>query len=87
MTSFKKKLLAAWAHPAGSFELHYHRGNGYWMISDAQTAIYGYGRRLADARRDFQVAVVQHLDVLENEERLSEELTWQLEYLRARVRR
>lgn len=74
-------------HPASSFELHYNRGNGYWMIWDAETAIYGYGRRLADARRDFQVAVVQHLDVLESEDRLSEELAWQLEYLRARVRR
>lgn len=84
--AYEIRPVAFEAHPAGSFELQYHRGNGYWMVWDARTAIHGYGRRLSDARRDFQVAVMQHLEVLENEERLSEELAWQLEYLRACVR-
>lgn len=77
-------------HPAALFDLefnlHRHRGNGYWIVWDANTAIHGYGRRLAQAREDFQAAVRQHLEVLESEENLSEELAWQLEYLRARVR-
>ncbi len=78
-------------HPAAlfdlEFDLHRHRGNGYWIVWEAQTGIHGYGRRLSQAREDFQVAVKQHLEVLEGEESLSEELAWQLEYLRARVRR
>lgn len=78
-------------HPAAFFDLHFdlhtQRGNGYWIVWDAQTAIYGYGRRLSKAREDFQTAARQHLEVLESEENLSEELAWQLEYLRARIGR
>ncbi len=70
-----------------SFELQIERGDGYCTVTDGPTGIFGQGENAAAAIRDFFVAVSEHLDVLERQSALSEELAWQLEYLRARLRR
>jgi hypothetical protein len=50
-----------------------------------ETGIFGHGDDALGAIRDFQAAIVEHLDVLERRPALSNELAWQLDYLRARV--
>src|SRR5215218_7708323 len=65
-------------HPAASFSLRYERGHGYWIVRDEVTGIFGCAKRPSGARRDFQLAVGQHLDVLERQDVLSPELSWQL---------
>lgn len=74
-------------HPGASFDVDYQRSGGCWVIWDRATGIYGSGERILDARKDFMQAVEQHLDVLERQAALSENLTWQLNYLRARTGR
>lgn len=73
-------------HPAAFFDLHYSRGRGYWIVRDDATGVFGCGKRISQARKDFQLAVEEHLDVLEQQEALSPELSWQLKYLRERLR-
>jgi hypothetical protein len=70
-----------------SFSIRFERGDGYWVVTDRPTGIFGQGEDVLAAVQDFQAAASEHLDVLERQAALSEELTWQLEYLRARVRR
>jgi hypothetical protein len=70
-----------------SFHLQVQRGEGYFTVTDEPTGIYGQGEDVSAAIRDFLTAVSEHLDVLERQPALSEELAWQLDYLRARVRR
>lgn len=70
-----------------SFEVRFRRGDGYWTVTDAPTGIFGQGEDPSAAIRDFLAAVAEHLDTLERQTSLSEELAWQLAYLRARVRR
>jgi hypothetical protein len=70
-----------------SFSTRFERGDGYWIVADRPTGIFGQGEDVLAAIQDFQAAVSEHLDVLERQAALSEELAWQLEYLRARVRR
>jgi hypothetical protein len=70
-----------------TFEVTLHRGDGYWTVTDARTGIYGQGDDISAAIRDFLAAVSEHLDTLERQPSLSEELAWQLSYLRERVRR
>jgi hypothetical protein len=70
-----------------SFSIRLERGDGYVIVTDRPTGIFGQGEDVLAAVQDFQAAVSEHLDVLERQSALSEELTWQLEYLRARVRR
>lgn len=70
-----------------SFSIRFERGDGYWVVTDRPTGIFGQGEDVLAAVQDFQAAVSEHLDVLERQAALSEELAWQLEYLRARVRR
>jgi hypothetical protein len=70
-----------------SFSLELRRGDGYWTVTDGPTGIFGQGSDVLAAIRDFSSAVAEHLDVLERQRELSEELAWQLDYLRARVRR
>jgi hypothetical protein len=69
------------------FNLHVERGEGYFTVTDDHTGIFGHGEDMSAAIRDFFTAVSEHLDVLERQTALSEDLAWQLDYLRARVRR
>lgn len=69
------------------FHLQVERGEGYFTVADERTGIFGHGDDVSAAIRDFLTAVSEHLDVLEQQPALSEDLAWQLEYLRARVRR
>jgi hypothetical protein len=53
------------------------------IVEDLATGIYGDAENLADAVRDFGVALRQHLSVLESEELLSPDLQRQLSVLRS----
>lgn len=70
-----------------SFNIRFERGDGYWIVTDRPTGIFGQGEDALAAVQDFQTAVSEYLDVLERQPELSEELAWQLDYLRSRVRR
>lgn len=69
-----------------SFELVCERADGYWLVRDVGTGIFGQGADILEATRDFDRASAEHLDFLERQSALSDELRSQLEYLRARVR-
>lgn len=56
-----------------------------WTVSDRDTGIYGAGDTPSEALQDFRRAVIEHLDVLERQDVLSDDLAAQLRYLRARV--
>lgn len=68
------------------FDVDFQRGAGFWTVVDRQTGIFGDGSELTDAIRDFERAVREHLEILERQEALSEELASQLDYLRRRLR-
>jgi hypothetical protein len=70
-----------------AFHLQLRRGENYYTVTDERTGIFGQGEDASVAIRDFYSAVSEHLDVLERQPALSDELSWQLDYLRARVRR
>ena len=69
-----------------SLNVELRHDHGYWIVWEVETGIFGQGEDVLGAMRDFERAVSQHLDLLERQDALSEELSWQLEYLRARVR-
>lgn len=71
--------------PTPSFNFEVERGNGYLIVRDTETGIYGVAEDVLGALNDFSQAAAQHLDVLEGQEALSEELSWQLAYLRDRL--
>jgi hypothetical protein len=73
--------------PAASFNLELRRGDGYWIVRDTQTGIFGEAETIQEAIDDFYLAAAQQLHVLERQPTLSEELSWQREYLRSRIRR
>jgi hypothetical protein len=58
---------------------------GRWEVLDRETGIFGIGDDASDAIRDFQRAVREHLNVLEGQASLSDELAAQLTYLRLRA--
>jgi hypothetical protein len=70
-----------------SLDVKLQRDDDHWIVLEVETGIFGYGDDILEAIRDFQAATVEHLDVLEQRAALSDELAWQLDYLRARVRR
>jgi hypothetical protein len=70
-----------------SLNVALQRENDHWIAVEAETGIFCHGNDVLEAIKDFQAAVVEHLDVLERRPALSDELAWQLDYLRARVRR
>lgn len=72
--------------PGPSFDLKLERGDGYWTVRDVETGIYGDAEDVLGALQDFYRAAEQHLSVLERQDALSKELSWQLEYLRVRIR-
>ena len=69
------------------FQLQRQREGDTFLVTDLPTGIFGSGSDLNAAIRDFYVAAAEHLDVLERQDELSDELAAQREYLRARVRR
>jgi hypothetical protein len=70
---------------APSFQVAVHRTGETWTVADQETGIYGAGASPSEALDDFLRAVKEHLDVLERQELLSDDLTAQLRYLRERV--
>ncbi len=70
-----------------SFNLELRRGDGYWIVQDVEIGIYGDAETVSEAIEDFELTAIAQLDILEQESALSEDLAWQLEYLRVRVRR
>jgi hypothetical protein len=69
------------------FRLDVRHAEGRWTIVDRETGVFGTGDDPSAAIRDFQRAVAEHLDVLQRQESLSDELAAQLNYLRTRVSR
>jgi hypothetical protein len=58
---------------------------GYWTVADRQTGIFGHGDDPLAALQDFNRSVTEHLEALEEESELSEDLERQLSYLRERT--
>lgn len=74
--------VVAWqAH----FELDLAKSETGWTIEDRPTGIHGFGDTPSDALADFRSAAAEHLDVLERQDALSENLRQQLDYLRDRL--
>ncbi len=72
-----------------SFDLDFQRADeGYWLVWDRPTGIFGEGDAPLEAMRDFERTAARHLEVLERQRAsLPEGQLWQLNYLDARVRR
>ena len=71
------------AHPW--FDIDIRREQDYWTVVDRETGIFGHGDDPLEALREFNRAAAEHLDVLERQPELSDELTDQLSYLRERI--
>src|SRR5437868_2242029 len=73
---------ASYAIPARpGFMLRVQHEAGLWTVVDRETGIFGSGENLSDAIGDFRRAAAEHLDVLERQPSLSEDLAAQLAYL------
>lgn len=72
-------------HTRPHFDLVPGRTGDLWTVVDKVTGIHGVGEAPTDALADFWHAVAEHLDVLERQEALSEDLAAQRDYLRDRV--
>lgn len=83
---------AAWSgrsyrlEPAPSLTIAVERADDCTVVREMVVGVYGAGADLREAWEDFTTALAQHLDVLERQEALSDELSRQLAYLRERVR-
>lgn len=71
------------ARPAFDLELQYTGAR--WTVRDLETGIFGAGDTPSEALLDFQRAAREHLDVLQRQESLSDDLAAQLDYLRTRT--
>ena len=69
-----------------AFHFVVERSGETWTVIDRQTGIYGAGDTPIEALDDFRRAAMEHLDVLERQDSLSDDLTAQLQYLRERIR-
>lgn len=69
------------------FKLAYRNTGGTRVIVDLPTGVFGAGPDIRAALQDFAEAATAHLDVLERQPELSDELLSQRDYLRERVRR
>ena len=67
------------------FDLVPGRSGGRWTVVDRQTGIHGTGDTPTEALADFQQAAAEHLDVLERQSALSDDLVDQRDYLRIRL--
>lgn len=72
--------------PSPAFDLDVERNGETWSVLDRETGIHGAGDTPTEALADFRRAAVEHLDVLERQDSLSNDLLAQLAYLRERVR-
>lgn len=68
-----------------AFELEPIATETGWAVRDVETGIYGAGETPSEALLDFQRAVLEHLDMLQRQESLSDDLLAQLQYLQARA--
>jgi hypothetical protein len=68
-----------------AFFLDRQRAGDAWIVRDIPTGIFGQGGTFEDAAEDFGRAVREHLDVLNRQDALSDELARQRDYLRARL--
>jgi len=57
----------------------------YWTVRNPETGIFGSGPDRDTAVKGFERALREHLDVLERQAELSDDLTAQLVYLRQRL--
>jgi hypothetical protein len=71
--------------PPPAFQIVVEHGDGYTIIREANTGIFGSAPDIAEAFRDLRQAIAEHLDVLQRQPALSDELQWQLKYMQARV--
>jgi hypothetical protein len=67
------------------FDLSIEHARGRWTVVDRETGVFGVGDDPSAAIRDFLRAVAEHVDLLERQDSLSDELEAQLIYLRARL--
>lgn len=72
------------ARPAFRVDVEEH-DDGTFAVVDQETGIFGHGEDLSAALRDFERAVLEHLDVLGRQPALSDDLAAQLSYLRERL--
>jgi predicted RNase H-like HicB family nuclease len=74
---------------APSFDLGFQRTDeGYWLVWDRPTGVFGEGDTPLDAMKDFERTAARHLAVLERQrDSLPEGQAWQLAYLNERVQR
>jgi hypothetical protein len=79
--------VTAQSAPSVPYDLAVEWGGESWAVWDRPTGIYGWGQTLTAAIADFRQAVHEHLDVLERQEALSDDLRWQLRYLHDRANR
>jgi hypothetical protein len=56
-----------------------------WIVTDPETGVHGAGESPSDALADFLRAASEHVDVLERQPALSDDLAAQLRYLRDRI--
>lgn len=68
-----------------AFALSHTRTETGWVVTDRPSGIHGYGEDVVAALNDFMAAAREHLDVLERQEALSDDLIVQRDYLRARI--
>lgn len=72
------------AGPSFAIEVQLHAEQ--WTVRDRETGIFGVGATPSEAVADFSQAVREHVDVLQRQEMLSDDLAEQLRYLTARLR-
>jgi hypothetical protein len=68
-----------------SFHIDVHLSGETTTVVDRETGVFGIGASPREALDDFRRAVREHLDVLERQESLSDDLTAQFQYLRERL--
>ena len=69
-----------------TLEIAIERHGQHWLVIDRVTGIHGSGDEPSEALVDFRRALSEHLDLLERQDALSDDLVQQLHYLRARAR-
>ena len=68
-----------------AFDLVPGRTGDQWTVVDRFTGIHGVGAEPTEALGDFRRAAMEHLDVLERQPGLSEDLAAQRDYLQERL--
>ena len=68
-----------------AFDLVHDQTETGWVVVDRVTGIHGYGPSPLAAADDFRSAAREHLETLEGQQGLSDDLRRQLSYLRDRL--